>query len=112
MTLGSVKHGIAEGTPLLAVIRPEDVVAHEAAHRSKGDASNSVDVVIREMEFLGSFWRARLGGPQLGETELAADFSINAVRRMSLAEGAAITVELPAGRLMAFARGGGDERLD
>ena len=42
--------------------------------------------------------------------ELVADLSINEVRRLSLTEGGPMTIELPAGRLMAFARGGGDER--
>ena len=74
-----------------------------------------IDVRIDEMEFLGSFWRARLGGPRLGGIELVADLSINAVRRLSVTEGDPMTIELPAGRLMAFAReagaqGGGDER--
>jgi iron(III) transport system ATP-binding protein len=110
MTLGSMSHGFAEGAEVLAVIRPEDVVPHEAGYRRDGDGRNIIDVSVGDMDFLGSFWRTRLGGPQLGGTELVADFSINAVRRMSLAEGAAITIELPARRLMAFARGGGDER--
>jgi iron(III) transport system ATP-binding protein len=110
MTLGSVAHGFAAGTEVLAVIRPEDVIPHEGGYRRDGDERNIIDVSIGDMEFLGSFWRTRLGGPQLDGTELVADFSINAVRRMSLTEGAPITIELPAGRLMVFAQGGGDAR--
>ena len=110
MTLGSMAHGFAEGAEVLAVIRPEDVVPHEAGYRREGDGRNVIDVSIDEMEFLGSFWRTRLGGPQLGGIELMADFSVNSVRRLALAEGGPMTVELPAERLMAFARGGGDER--
>ncbi|HUS53563.1 MAG TPA: putative 2-aminoethylphosphonate ABC transporter ATP-binding protein [Thermohalobaculum sp.] len=111
MTLGSMVHGFAEGAQVLAVIRPEDVIPHEAGYRQDGDGRNIIDVSIGDMEFLGSFWRTRLGGPQLAGTELVADFSINAVRRMALAEGTAITIELPAARLMAFAHGGGDDRI-
>ncbi|MGR3717470.1 MAG: putative 2-aminoethylphosphonate ABC transporter ATP-binding protein [Thermohalobaculum sp.] len=110
MTLGSMAHGFAEGAEVLAVIRPEDVVPHEAGYRREGDGRNVIDVTIDEMEFLGSFWRTRLGGPQLGGIELMADFPVNVVRRLSLAEGGPMTIELPAERLMAFARGGGDER--
>jgi iron(III) transport system ATP-binding protein len=121
MTLGSMAHGFAEGSQVLAVIRPEDVIPHEAGYRREGHGPegggrNVIDVSIDEMEFLGSFWRARLGGPQLGGIELVADLSINAVRRLSVTEGDPITIELPPGRLMAFAReagapgGGGDER--
>ena len=112
MTLGSMAHGFAEGTQVLAVIRPEDVVPHPAGYRRDGDGRNIIDVRVGDMEFLGSFWRTRLSGPQLGGAELLADVSINAVRRMSLTEGAAITIELPAERLMAFAQRGGDERHD
>src|SRR3546814_4754227 len=54
------------------------------------------------MEFLGSFWRSRLSGTALGDEQLVADFSINAVRRLSLDEGAPLTIELPASRLIAF----------
>jgi len=110
MTLGSMAHGFAEGAEVLAVIRPEDVVPHEAGYRREGDGRNVIDVTIDEMEFLGSFWRTRLGGPQLGGIELMADFPVNVVRRLALAEGGSMTIELPAERLMAFARGGGDER--
>ena len=114
MTLGSMAHGFAEGAEGLAVIRPEDVIPHEAGYRREGNGPedggrNVIDVIIDEMEFLGSFWRSRLGGPQLGGIELMADLSINAVRRLSLAEGGPMTIELPAERLMAFTRGGGDE---
>jgi len=109
MTLGSMAHGFAEGTQVLAVIRPEDVIPHQAGYRPEGDGRNVIDVSIDEMEFLGSFWRARLGGPRLDGAGLVADLSINAVRRLAVSEGDAMTVELPAGRLMGFERGGGDE---
>jgi len=110
MTLGSMVHGFAEGTQVLAVIRPEDMIPHQAGYRPEGDSRNVIDVSIDEMEFLGSFWRARLGGPRLdGAGGLVADLSINAVRRLAVSEGDAMTVELPAGRLMGFEPGGGDE---
>jgi iron(III) transport system ATP-binding protein len=107
-TLGSAPHGLGEGEPVIAVIRPEDIVPHEAGYRGAPDPRNIRDVRISEMEFLGSFWRARLTGAGLGPDELVADFSINAVRRLSLAEGTAITVELPASRLLAYPARGAD----
>ena len=100
-TLASAAHGLPEGTAAIAVIRPEDLIPHEAGYRAGADG-NLRDVTITEMEFLGSFWRARLSGGGLGEDEIVADFSINAVRRLSLAEGLGITVELPAARLLAY----------
>ncbi|MCH8169191.1 MAG: TOBE domain-containing protein, partial [Proteobacteria bacterium] len=89
--------------------RPEDVIPHRAGYRHEGDGDenggrNVIDVSIGEMEFLGSFWRTRLGGPRLGGIELVADLSINAARHLALSEGDAMTIELPAARLMAFAQ--------
>jgi iron(III) transport system ATP-binding protein len=54
------------------------------------------------MEFLGSFWRVSLTNAELGDVVLEADFSINAVRRMSVDIGNTITVDLPAERLWVF----------
>jgi len=108
-TLDSVAHGIAAGRPVTAVIRPEDVIPHEAGYRRPdGEGRNVIDASLDEMEFLGSFWRARRGGTGLGTDGLVADFSINAVRRLSLAEGTAMTVELPPARLLACAKEGDD----
>ena len=59
-------------------------------------------VTIGDMEFLGSFWRTTLTGGALGDVELTAQFSINAVRRLALKAGKDILVELPADRLRAF----------
>jgi iron(III) transport system ATP-binding protein len=103
--LGCVPHGLADGSVVTAVIRPEDVVPHEVGFQKHDGDRNVVQVTINEMEFLGSFWRARLSGTRLRDVEVVADFSINAVRRLSLAEGENITVELPAERLLTFADG-------
>jgi iron(III) transport system ATP-binding protein len=97
-TLRSVGHGLTQGAPAIAVIRPEDVVPHQHGHHG----ANVLEAGIDEMEFLGSYWRARLGGTGLGDADLVANVSINAVRRLGLAEGARIAVELPPGRLLAF----------
>ncbi len=102
------EHGTDVGTRMLAVIRPEDVVPHEADYRADGNG-NVVDTRMGEMEFLGSFWRCRLDGETLGGTEVIADMSVNAVRRLSLTEGDPLTVELPPERLMGFAERPGDD---
>jgi len=108
--LGSAAHGLPVGTPVTAVIRPEDVIPHAPGFRDGPDTRNIRDVTIAEMEFLGSFWRARLIGARLGREALVADFSINAVRRLSLTEGMRMTVELPAARLLAYPGGEADDR--
>ena len=78
------------------------MIPYETAGRP--DAANILDVTVGEMEFLGSFWRTRLRSAALGDVELIADFSMNAVRRLSLAEGKTMSVELPPERLLVFPR--------
>lgn len=111
----SLPHNFIDGQPIIAAIRPEDVIPHGDGARSPGGddvietEENALKVIVSEMEFLGSFWRCRLQHERFGESELIADFSINAVRRLGLAEGGMMTVELPKNRLMAFERPGAVE---
>ena len=119
VTIGSRKfltkpHSHAAGAPVIAAIRPEDIVPHGNGAHSPGvqnsaeTPENMFEVRVDAMEFLGSFWRMRLHDDGLGNDDLIADLSINAVRRLSLAEGATMTIELPAARLMTFAPGGAE----
>ena len=95
---------------VIAVIRPEDVIPHSAGpKRAKARGSrgaNLIDVKIDSMEFLGSYWRAHLGGTSLAGVPMVANFSMNAVRRLGLEEGIDMTVELPAERVLVFAKAG------
>jgi iron(III) transport system ATP-binding protein len=97
-------HTFQDGDEVVAAIRPEDVIPHEDGYQPSDENLNCIDVHLQEMEFLGSFWRCRLQNERFGGTELFADFSINAVRRLDLGEGKNMVIELPADRLMAFAR--------
>ena len=107
-TLQCAPHKFSDGEAIIAAIRPEDIVPHAEGSRSLDPQEtivtrqNDIEVTIDEMEFLGSFWRARLSNDELGEKRFLADFSINAVRRLSLSEGAVVTVELPAERLLTY----------
>jgi len=107
-TLRCAPHKFSDGEAVIAAIRPEDIVPHAEGtpsldpHETIGTRQNDIEVTIDEMEFLGSFWRARLSNDELGETQFLADFSINAVRRLSLRQGAVVTVELPAERLLTY----------
>ncbi|MEO3388317.1 putative 2-aminoethylphosphonate ABC transporter ATP-binding protein [Mesorhizobium sp. CAU 1741] len=87
------------GTDVVAVIRPVDTIPHAL---TDGEAENLVDVDVREMEFLGGFWRTRLASPRFGDRLLIADFSINAVRRLDIAVGTSMRVELPRDRVLVF----------
>ncbi|WP_417714949.1 putative 2-aminoethylphosphonate ABC transporter ATP-binding protein [Roseibium sp. SCP14] len=97
-------HAFRDGDEVVAAIRPEDVIPHEAGYQPSDENRNCIDVLLQEMEFLGSFWRCRLQNERFGGSELFADFSINAVRRLDLGEGKNMVIELPADRLMAFER--------
>ncbi len=106
--LACAPHDCAAGTPVTAVIRPVDVIPHSDGARSPGapdvvaTRENLIEVDVREMEFLGGFWRTRLASPRFGDGLLVADFSINAVRRLDIAEGSAMSVELPRDRVLVF----------
>lgn len=86
--------------PVTSTIRPEDVLPVDAV------GENTLEATIVFMEFLGSFFRAELTNPALGDVALSADFSINAVRRLDLKEGATLQVQLPSERLISFAEEG------
>ncbi len=110
-TLQCAPHVFSDGEAIIAAIRPEDIIPHADGARSAGAQEaigarqNDITVTIDEMEFLGSFWRARLRSDELGERQLIADFSINAARRLSLRQGGVVSVELPAERLLTYATG-------
>jgi iron(III) transport system ATP-binding protein len=94
--------GLALGADVLVAIRPEDVAVRDIA----GGDENIIEVEIAEIDFLGSFVRARLDAPGLGAQGLRADLSINLVRQMDLREGSCLPVTLPRPRLRIYARSG------
>lgn len=103
-TFACHEHSFKDGTVVVAAIRPEDIIPHEDGYSAEDPNRNCIDVLLHEMEFLGSFWRCRLRNDRFGQSELIADFSINAVRRLGLGEGRKMVIELPTDRLMAFDR--------
>ena len=106
VALASAPHDFAEGTPVTAAIRPEDILPY--AEPVAEDGTNRLEARVEEMAFLGSFWRVRLAPPALRGTVLTADVSINAARDLDLAEGARLGIELPAERLLVFPAGESD----
>lgn len=109
--LKSAPHTHADGRDVTAVIRPEDIIPHGDGARSPGapdkisEPGNTVETTVDEMEFLGSFWRTRLSSAELGNGQIVADFSINAVRRMDIEVGGRMRIEIPSDRLKVFAAG-------
>ncbi|MEY8117379.1 putative 2-aminoethylphosphonate ABC transporter ATP-binding protein [Falsihalocynthiibacter sp. BN13B15] len=103
-TFACLEHEFQDGDAVVAAIRPEDVIPHKAGYEATDADRNCIEVRLQEMEFLGSFWRCRLQNERFEGSELIADFSINAVRRLDLGEGKNMVIELPNDRLMAFSR--------
>jgi iron(III) transport system ATP-binding protein len=103
-TLACTKHGFPEGREIIIAIRPEDIVPHNdtEADPKAAQKGNLFETRLKEMEFLGSFWRCRMQSDSFGDNEIIADFSINAVRRLSMHCDQALTIELPAAHLLAF----------
>ncbi|NND89709.1 MAG: putative 2-aminoethylphosphonate ABC transporter ATP-binding protein [Granulosicoccus sp.] len=96
-------HGFSPDEKVLATVRPEDIVPIERDHSDQADpADQGVEVHIGDMEFLGSYWKARLDSPRLSGS-LNANLSMNAVRRMELSVGSHLQVRLPSDRLKLFA---------
>lgn len=83
--------GLAPGTKVRACVRPEDV-------RIEGvdaDTANAFDATITDMEFLGSFFRARLVPGSATGASILADFSANVVRGRGLVDGTKLRVAVP-----------------
>jgi iron(III) transport system ATP-binding protein len=86
------------GGAVMVCLRPEDVQVRGLQPRQ----SNVLQARIANLEFLGSFCRAELRLDMAEPLELAADFSINAMRDLNLAIGMSIPVALPPDRLRVF----------
>ncbi len=83
--------GIEPGLPVTVAVRPEDINAQDIAD---GD-DNIVEVEIKHLEFLGSFYRADLCSATFSEHSIRADFSLNLVRRKNVRVGSKLPVRLP-----------------
>ncbi len=92
--------GLEPGASVTICIRPEDIAVRDIDRSSP----NAFEAEIRELEFLGSFYRASLlpRGSGTGDT-VTADFSVNAVRDMEIEAGDTLVVALPQDRIRVFA---------
>ncbi|NJO36770.1 MAG: TOBE domain-containing protein [Rhizobiales bacterium] len=84
-------NGLPGDAPVTLAIRPEDILLRDV----RGDEENAVQVTVRDLEFLGSFVRARLDAETLGGRTLEADLSINLVRARDLSPGRILPIVLP-----------------
>lgn len=107
-SLACAVHEFTEGEEIIAAIRPDDIIPHALGNKAVNDPDpikepdNTVEGLVEEMEFLGSFWRTRLSNPKIGENQIVADFSVNAVRRLAIEEGGKMLIEMPSERLKIY----------
>ena len=64
---------------------------------------NKIATKVTTLDFLGSFCRAHLKPDAAPNVAILADFSLNLMRDLSVAEGQALTVALPPESLRVFA---------
>ncbi len=113
VTIGSVSfacasHDLGANDAIIAAIRPDDIIPHALGDKAVDDPdpikepNNTVEGLVEEMEFLGSFWRTRLSNPEIGENQIVADFSVNAVRRLAIEEGGKMLIEMPSERMKIY----------
>jgi iron(III) transport system ATP-binding protein len=91
-------NGHTAGMNVRLAIRPEDIVVMNVQE----ETPNSFEVEVRALEFLGSHFRAELGGENLNGGRLHGEFSMNLMRRLSLDHGSRFMIQLPAEQLHLF----------
>jgi iron(III) transport system ATP-binding protein len=86
------------GTPVRLGLRPEEIRVRGVAPTDP----NAVEVLIKTVEFLGPFRRARLEPAVETAGPLVADFSANLMRDLGIKAGQRITIALPPESLRVF----------
>ena len=71
--------------------RPEDVRIHDG----KSEMANTFEVVIRDIEFMGSSFRAEVTSRRLGEHLIIADFSAEHAQSMQIKIDTSLTIHIP-----------------
>ena len=101
--LNMVEHQFDQGREVSITIRPEDIIPLGAKPSKKVyPGKNVFSAQLVEMEFLGSFWRCKLKSDEFPEALVTADFSVNAVRRLSIEPNQLLWIELPSESILAF----------
>ena len=95
--LACATDGFAAGDEVGVCVRPEDVMVRNVT----ASTANRVGVTVGTLDFLGAFCRATLQ-PDGDIAPFVADFSINLMRDLAVAEGQRLEVALPADRLRLF----------
>jgi iron(III) transport system ATP-binding protein len=90
------------GTNISCAVRPEDVLLGDA----EGDAENLIEMVISEIEHLGSFVRVFLKSPVFGDHELRADIRKDLAREHALAVDRLVHIQIPSACIRLYQKEG------
>jgi iron(III) transport system ATP-binding protein len=91
--------GFRSGSEVRLGLRPEEV----RVRNIDGAAPNRLAARVAMLDFRGSFCRAHLDLEAAPGANLLADFSVNLMRDLAIAEGQTLTVMLPSESLRVFA---------
>jgi iron(III) transport system ATP-binding protein len=82
---------VAPGTPVRLYLRPEDVVVNGHA----ADHPNQASARVQKIEFLGAFCMVTVRLADAQEQPVVVTLSRHSLDRMSIAEGAPLSVGFP-----------------
>jgi iron(III) transport system ATP-binding protein len=92
------ERGLAAGTAVTIGLRPEEIQVRNV----NGTTVNRLDTQIVLLDFLGSFCRAQLAPRAVPKMAIVADFSVNLMRDLKIAEGQPLAIALPPESLRVF----------
>jgi iron(III) transport system ATP-binding protein len=88
------------GSSVRIGLRPEEIRVRNIDRATP----NQIAARVISLDFLGSFCRARLKPDAAPDVAILADFSLNLMRDLAVAEGQPLTVALPPESLRVFAK--------
>jgi iron(III) transport system ATP-binding protein len=88
------------GSSVRIGLRPEEIRVRNIDRATP----NQIATRVTSLDFLGSFCRARLKPDAAPSVAILADFSLNLMRDLAVAEGQPLTVALPPESLRVFAK--------
>jgi len=91
LSLDCKTEGFDVDARLKGAIRPEDIVVLDSA----AAGSNVIEVVIRDIEFLGSYMRLYLHCAQMGDHELRADVPKSVAKGLAIESDRQVRVRIP-----------------
>ena len=92
---------IQDGRKVRLTVRPEDILCRADSAVDQAESVNSFAVKVESLEFLGSFCRLILSGPE-GFGKLKADLSTHQVHELKVTQDSRLTAEFPSRNLRIF----------